>query len=246
MVSLHNLRPLRRLPKGDFLGSPRAASTNQAGEAISLHSSACQKPVVEFVLTDITQSARYKLLTSLVVPRPIGWITSQNADGLVNLAPYSFFNVLGNTPPVVAFAPSARDDGSLKDTARNVETTAEFVVNLVTPESVDVMHRSAATYAPLQSEVLALGLELLPSLKVRTPRLAISPVHLECRYERTVEIGRNRIVFGEILVIHTPEGLVDPQTFRLASPLVAVGRLGGPGHYATTRDEFDLGPIPKV
>jgi len=202
---------------------------------------------VEFLLPDLPASARYKLLTALVIPRPIGWITSMNAEGLVNLAPYSFFNVLGNSPPIVAFAPSARDDGTLKDTRRNVEANGNFVVNLVTPECAELMHHSASAYPAEQSEVDALGLELLPSSKVQSPRLAISPVHLECRYVRTVDIGDNHIVFGEILVIHTRDDLVDPKTYRRTEvPLVAVGRLSGPGHYATTRDQIDLGPYPRV
>jgi flavin reductase (DIM6/NTAB) family NADH-FMN oxidoreductase RutF len=201
---------------------------------------------VELVLSELDQGQCYKLLTALVIPRPIGWITSVSPSGVINLAPYSFFNVLGTAPPIVAFGPSRREGGELKDTERNVTQTSDFVVNLVTPECAELMHQSSAAFAPEVSEVAALGLEILPSRLVRAPRLAISPVHLECRYERTVTIGQNHVVFGEILLIHTPDGLVDPATLRTRGELVAVGRLAGPGHYCTTRDRIDLGRMPKV
>lgn len=198
-------------------------------------------------LASIGQSACYKVLTALVIPRPIGWITSLDENDVVNLAPYSFFNVLGTTPPIVAFGPSHRDNGELKDTERNIVQSSEFVVNLVTPECVPAMHASAAAYPRGQSEAATLGLELLPSEKVRAPRVALSPVHLECRYDRTVILGENHVVFGEILVIHVADGILDPATLRTGpTELVAVGRLAGPGHYATTRDRMDLGPMPKV
>jgi flavin reductase (DIM6/NTAB) family NADH-FMN oxidoreductase RutF len=201
---------------------------------------------VELVLAQLDQSQCYKLLTGLVVPRPIGWITSVGGSGIVNLAPYSFFNVLGTTPPIVAFGPSRSESGDPKDTERNIVETSDFVVNLVTPECAVPMHQSAAAYGPEVSEVAELGLELLPSHTVRAPRLAISPVHFECRYDRTVCIGKNHVVFGEVLVVHVREGLLDPITLRVSDDLVALGRLAGPGHYATTRDRIDLGRMPKV
>lgn len=201
---------------------------------------------MHFDMAELSQPNRYKLLTALVVPRPIGWITSLNAVGQVNLAPYSFFNVLGNSPPVVAFGPNRRPDGATKDTARNIEQNGEFVVNIVTPEAAPAMHASAAEFPADESEALALGLELLPSVQVKVPRVAISPVHLECRYLQTVELGGNRVVFGEVLLIHTPDDWIDPTNYRLLKDkLVAVGRLEGPGAYSTTRDRLDLGPVPK-
>lgn len=201
---------------------------------------------MHFDLREVSQPHRYKLLTALVVPRPIGWISSLDENGRVNLAPYSFFNVLGNSPPIVAFGPSTRPDGNPKDTPRNVEATGSFVVNIVTPDAAPSMHASSAAFPPDESEVEALGLALLPSLHIPAPRLAISPVHLECQYVQTVNIGKNRVVFGEILCIHAPDGWIDPTTFRLlGDQLVAVGRLEGPGHYATTRDRINLGPMPS-
>lgn len=201
---------------------------------------------MHFDMAELSQPNRYKLLTALVVPRPIGWITSLDEQGRVNLAPYSFFNVLGNRPPIVAFGPNRRADGTAKDTAKNIEQRREFVVNIVTPEAAPAMHASSAEFPPDESEVLALGLELLPSIHVNVPRVALSPVHLECRYLQTVELGENRVVFGEILCIHTPDDWIDPSNYRLAKDkLVAVGRLEGPGAYATTRDRLDLGPVPR-
>lgn len=201
---------------------------------------------MELDFTQLPQPSRYKLLTALVVPRPIGWITSLSATGVLNAAPYSFFNVLGNTPPIVAFGPSFLPDGSPKDTLRNVEATGEFVVNIVAPEAVQAMHQTAASYGPDVSEVAELGLETQASLVVRVPRLALSQVHLECRYETTVVLGQNHVVFGRIVHMHAPDDIVDPQTFHVRpGAFQAVGRLQGPGQYATTRDQLDLGPIPR-
>ncbi|OQX68891.1 MAG: hypothetical protein B6A08_07850 [Sorangiineae bacterium NIC37A_2] len=203
-------------------------------------------PTMHFDMAELSQPNRYKLLTALVVPRPIGWITSLDAEGRVNLAPYSFFNVLGNRPPIVALGPNRRPDGTIKDTARNIEQSGEFVANIVTVEAAPAMHATSADFPPEESEVETLGLELLPSLKVKAPRVAISPVHLECRYLQTVELGENRVLFGEVLLIHTPDDWIDPSNYRLLKDkLVAVGRLEGPGGYATTRDRLDLGSVPK-
>jgi flavin reductase (DIM6/NTAB) family NADH-FMN oxidoreductase RutF len=197
-------------------------------------------------LSQLDQSASYKLLTALVIPRPIGWISSVGESGVVNLAPYSFFNVLGTTPPIVAFGPSRRDGDELKDTERNILETGHFVVNLVTPETAAAMHQTAAIYPRGQSEATAVGLELLPSQSGPAPRVRASPVHLECKYERTVTIGENHVVFGEILVVHVEDGMIDPVTYKTGPvELVAVGRLAGPGHYATTRDRLDLGAVPR-
>lgn len=196
-------------------------------------------------LPQLSADRRYKLLTALVIPRPIAWITSRSASGLVNLAPYSFFNVLGNRPPVVAFGPGDRAPGVPKDTPRNIEETREFVVNLVHPECAEVMHKSAAAFPADVSEVEALGLDLQPSVKLATPRLRVAKVALECSYHDTVRVGDNRIVLGLVEHLYVEDGIVDPTTLRMnQASFVAVGRMQGPGIYCTTENILDLGPMP--
>lgn len=196
-------------------------------------------------LLTLSEDRRYKLLTALVIPRPIAWITTESPEGLVNVAPFSFFNVLGNEPPLVAFGPSERAAGVLKDTPRNIAATGEFVVNLVDPGCLELMHQTASALPADVSEAEAVGLQLVPSVSVKPPRLAVSQVSLECRHERTIEIGDNRVVFGIIQHLHVQDGIVDPTTLRTEpGAFVAVGRLQGPGNYCTTRDLVKLGPYP--
>ncbi len=198
-------------------------------------------------LTTLKQSARYKLLTSLVVPRPIAWITTLNEDCSVNAAPYSFFNVLGNRPPLIAFGPGDKPDGTPKDTPDNIARTGHFVVNLVHDRVADAMHRSAAPFPKGQSETTALKLELKPSTTISTPRIAACKVHLECEHHSTMKIEENRVVFGIVRHLHVRDGLVDAETLHIRpGAFEGVGRLQGPGWYCTTKDSFDLGPFPTV
>jgi flavin reductase (DIM6/NTAB) family NADH-FMN oxidoreductase RutF len=197
-------------------------------------------------LNSLGASVRYKILTALVIPRPIAWVTSLDEHGRVNAAPFSFFNVLGNKPPLVAFAPGDRPDGAPKDTARNVRLTGEFVVNLVDREAAEVMHATSAPFPPDVSEVEALGLETLPSTRVRPPRLRSSKIHLECKHWGTLEIGGNRVVFGLVEHMHVPDGMLDPTTYHVQpGAFEGVGRLQGPGWYCTSADRFDLGRFPS-
>lgn len=193
----------------------------------------------------LSKDARYKLLTALVVPRPIAWVTSLGATGLTNAAPFSFFNVLGNDPPIVAFGPSDRADGSLKDTARNIEETKEFVVNLVDLSVAPQMHATAAPFPAHVSELEALGIITEASTSVRPPRIKDSKVHLECKHWGTVMVEQNRVIFGVVTHLHVADGIVDPANYRVdPNAFFGVGRLLGPGWYATTKDRFDLGRYP--
>ena len=169
---------------------------------------------------------------SLIVPRPIGWITSISLDGIVNLAPFSFYNGAGLNPPQVLFHnslvpenSSGRAVGDAKDSVINVEKTGEFVVNLVTWELRNAMNKTARHVSASVDEMVIAGLETEPSVMVTPPRVKASPVHLECRYIRTVELlsngpeFRNVIVFGEVIGIHISEeiltdGMVDISKFR--------------------------------
>ena len=176
----------------------------------------------------------YNPFKALVVPRPIGWISTVDRQGVVNLAPYSFFNGLSDAPPMVFFASNGqpRSRGGGKDSLRNAEASGEFVVNLATWELREAMNATSAPLPPGESELPRTELSLLPSEKVRPPRVAQSPAHLECRWIRTVDLpctdpeGGNHLVIGEVVGIHidesilTDEGLVDLARAR------PIGRLG--------------------
>src|SRR5438132_9109347 len=123
----------------------------------------------------------YRLLIGIVTPRPIAWVTSVDPEGRVNLAPFSFFNAFGANPPVVVFSPTLRRDGSRKDTLRNVEQTGEFVLNAAVEALAEKINLSSKELPYGQSEVELTGLSLLPSVKVKPPRLAEPPITMECK-----------------------------------------------------------------
>lgn len=153
---------------------------------------------------------RYKLLCGVVIPRPVAWVTTLSAAGVVNAAPYSFFNVFGADPALVILGLERRADGSRKDTAANIAEGAEFVVNIATPDLVAPMVASAAAYPPEAGEPEALGLELAPSARVAVPRLAAAPVAIECRHRLTLGFSAERdIVLGEAVALAARDGLID-------------------------------------
>ena len=152
---------------------------------------------------------RYNPLKACVVPRPIGWITSISADGVVNLAPFSFFNLLSYDPPFVMFSAGVHEaDGGTKDSVANVEATGEFVYNMATWAQKDQMNESARIVDRAVDEMAAVGLEPLPSRLVRPPRVKGSPVHFECRRHQVVRLpGRtpaaeHDVVIGQVVAVH--------------------------------------------
>lgn len=196
---------------------------------------------MELRLASLAARDRYKLLTSLVVPRPIAFVTSENAEGLVNAAPFSFFNVFSDEPPLVVIGIGRRAGGALKDTARNIEARGEFVVNLVDEDLAPAMNVAAVDFPPETSEPGPAGLTLAASTLVRPPRIAEAPAALECRNHTTLVIGADhRLVVGEVLAIHVRDGLVDPGTLRIDFDAYRpVGRLFA-NLYCRTRDTFEL------
>lgn len=163
---------------------------------------------MEIAAAALDADAAYKLLAGIVVPRPIAWITTLSPSGRVNAAPFSCYTFVCNDPPMLAIN-IGRRDGALKDTARNITASGQFVVNIVTEAQIAPMHASSSDCAPDFSEVDALGLATLASRDIRPPRLAASPISLECRLDRIVELGRQRnaLVFGEIIRFHVADAL---------------------------------------
>jgi flavin reductase (DIM6/NTAB) family NADH-FMN oxidoreductase RutF len=159
---------------------------------------------------------RYKLLTAVVLPRPVAWVTTVDEAGRVNAAPYSFFNVFGQDPAVVILGLEHRADGSAKDTERNIDATGAFVVNIATPDLAADMVGTAAAYARGESEPEALGLALAPSHRVAPPRLADAPVAIECERMMALSLSRERaILIGRAVGLTTRAGLVDPDTLHV-------------------------------
>ena len=178
---------------------------------------------------------------SLVVPRPIGWVTTMSPQGEVNLAPFSFFNAVGDAPPMVAFAPQGRKpDRPMKDSLANVEATC----NLATYELREQMNLTSAHLPVGVDEMRAAGLTPLPSRLVKPPRVAESPAHLECRYLQTVSLPawdaaeRQVLVIGEVIGIHIDDRLIKDGRVDIVSAR-PIARLGY-SLYATVEDSFRM------
>jgi len=183
----------------------------------------------------------YPILASLVTPRPIALVTTLSADGKINAAPFSFFNVLGANPPLVAFTPGDREDGTPKDTARNVRSTHEFVVNLVDEAIAEKMNLCAAGLPYGENELTHAGLTAAPSSVVKPPRIAEAPASLECVEWGTLQIGGNRVVIGIVKRIHLRDEFFDVQKRRvLGDKMFLIGRMASPHWYCKTRDRFEM------
>ncbi|MFT5465423.1 MAG: flavin reductase (DIM6/NTAB) family NADH-FMN oxidoreductase RutF [Verrucomicrobiales bacterium] len=196
---------------------------------------------MEFDLTGEHKDDAYILLAGLVTPRPIAWVTTQDEDGRVNAAPFSFFNVFGSKPPIIAFAPGDKEPGIPKDTARNIRKTGEFVVNLVDEANAKAMNLTATELPLGESELELAGLTAAPSSRVTPPRIAEAPVSLECREWSTLEIGQNRLVIGLVDWIYVREGVIDPETLLVnREAFQPIGRMEVPAGYTRTTDRFDM------
>jgi flavin reductase (DIM6/NTAB) family NADH-FMN oxidoreductase RutF len=185
----------------------------------------------------------YQTLVSVVTPRPIAWVTTVDGEGRVNLAPFSFFNAFGGNPPVVVFSPTLRRDGSKKDTLLNVEATREFVVNAAVAPLAQEVNVSSKELPRGESEVDYVRLHTAPSVKVKPPRLAESPVNLECKLLQIIPVGQGPIagnlVIGEVLLIHVADRVLDEAGKVDPRKLQTIARLGG-DWYCHTSDLFTM------
>lgn len=176
--------------------------------------------------------ATYRLLSGIVVPRPIAWVSTLSKAGVVNLAPFSCFTFVSNKPPMVGINVGRRS-GARKDTGANIHASGEFVVNIGNASQLDAIHESSVEHAPDVSEAELLGLATEPSDRIRPPRLRDAPVSLECRLEQVVPFGRggSEFMVGEVLVFHLRDGLYRNRKIETLE-LDPVCRIGGP-NYAT-------------
>lgn len=201
------------------------------------------KIVMFFDLSQIAARDAYKLLTGVVVPRPIAFVTSVSPSGLVNAAPYSFFNMIGSNPPIIALGVGDRPEGGGKDTACNIQTKEEFVVNIVDEALATAMNESAVDFPPDWSEVETLGLPTDEGQLIKVPHLTQSPASLECRHHTTLTIGQNRIILGEVVGLWLRDEFVDAQKFYVwTNDMKIIGRGGGgtEGGYFRTSDPFGM------
>jgi flavin reductase (DIM6/NTAB) family NADH-FMN oxidoreductase RutF len=196
---------------------------------------------MRFDLRELEPAQRYKLLGGLVVPRPIALVTTRDPDGRDNAAPFSFFNVLAEEPPLVVLGLGISPTGRAKDTTNNIRDNGEFVVNLVDEPIAAAMNLCAIDLPPEVSEVELARFTLLPAETVAPGRIAEAPVSLECRRYVTLQPGRERyIVLGEVLMLHVRDGIVDPERLHVDRDRYApIGRLFG-GGYVRTRDRFEM------
>jgi flavin reductase (DIM6/NTAB) family NADH-FMN oxidoreductase RutF len=204
-----------------------------------------------FDFATLSARDRYKLLVSTIVPRPIAWVVSQDEQGRRNAAPFSFFNALVGDPPVVGIGIGGRgpneQPGAWKDTGANIRATGQFVVNLVAFDNREAMNITAIEFPRGIDELEQAGLTVLPSTKVAPPRIAQSPVALECERMSIVEVATDRaIVLGRVLAIHVRDDCVlDAERCYIDTPrLDLIGRMHGGGWYSRITDRFDLPRIP--
>jgi flavin reductase (DIM6/NTAB) family NADH-FMN oxidoreductase RutF len=194
-----------------------------------------------FDLAEVESADRYKLLMGLVVPRPIAWVATVSPDGVPNLAPYSYFNLVAGTPPIVFFAPRTREP--MKDSLANVRVVGEFTLNIVTEELAEAMVLTSGDYPPEVDEFQMSGLTAVPADVVSAPMVDEAKANLECRVTQIVEIGPRpgegaSAVFGEVVRVHVRRDVLDGTRIDHRA-LRAVGRMAGDA-YATTTDLFHI------
>jgi flavin reductase (DIM6/NTAB) family NADH-FMN oxidoreductase RutF len=190
-----------------------------------------------------------KVILGSVVPRPIAWVSTIDANGVPNLAPFSFFNAVCPKPPTLLFCPGIRGlDGGTKDTYKNVLATKEFVINVVTEEVAEAMNASATELPPEMNEFELAGVTAAPSLLVKPPRVLESPVNYECVLRQVVQVGDGTpgsgwVVIGEVVHVHVADEVIDANYRINIQALKPIGRLAG-FNYTRVNDIFEMKRLP--
>ena len=189
----------------------------------------------------LSSDAAYYWQIATILPRPIAWVSTLNDDGSTNLAPFSFFTGVSSDPPTCLICVSRQSNGRKKDTWTNVERAGEMVVHVVTDALAQQMNITSRSFPYGVDEIAEAGLTKLPSERVAVPRIAESPVAMECKLERIVEVGRagTAVIIGEILLWHVDDAVLGPNGRVDLGKLDAIGRLAG-ASYTRTRDRFDM------
>lgn len=200
---------------------------------------------MEIDFDTLTAHQRYKLMASLIVPRPIALVTTLNTQGVLNAAPFSMFNMLGEDPPIIMLSVNRLQDGRLKDTARNIVESKEFVVHIPDEQMARQMHRCGESVPPDVSELAMVGLHAAPSRVVAPARIVQAPVAFECTLWETLETPSRQIFIGQIRWMHAREGLLDTANWRIhLKEYFPVARFGA-SFYISTRDRFTLEETPS-
>jgi flavin reductase (DIM6/NTAB) family NADH-FMN oxidoreductase RutF len=199
--------------------------------------------------SDLASNDLNRILLGTVVPRPIAWVSTINAQGQPNLAPFSFFNVVCTRPPTLLFCPGVRGlDSGTKDTLRNIQATGEYVINVVTEATAEAMNKTATELPPEVNEFEFAGLTAAPSVAVNPPRVGESPVNFECRLQQIIDIGDGNpgsasIVIGEIVHLHVADAILLPDYKIDTLALQPIGRLAG-YQYARINQLFEMKRLP--
>lgn len=200
---------------------------------------------MQFDFDAMKPGERYKLLLATVLPRPIAWITTRDSNGAVNAAPFSFFNVFGSDPATVGVGIGSKGPGEPKDTRANIRANEQFVVNLVPYSLAQQMRITSIAFPKGVEEPAEADLKLVPSEKVAVPRIAASPVSMECTFMQEVALSGFSLVLGRILMIHVhDEAVIDAaRQYIDAEKLDLIGRMEG-GWYTRTTQRFEMPNIP--
>ncbi len=198
-------------------------------------------------VSKIPVAEAYQWMVGLVTPRPIAWVTTLSPTGVVNLAPFSFFNTFGANPPIVVFSPTLRRDGTKKDTLTNLEQLGEFVIHAATEQHAEQINLSSQTLPPDQSEVELVGMKTIASSLVKPPRLAGVPFALECKVRDILSMGTGPIaanlVIGEVVMMHIDESVLDDTGKIDPTKIKTVARMGGE-FWCKTQQLFQLKRLP--
>ncbi|AYD66725.1 flavin reductase family protein [Achromobacter sp. LC458] len=197
---------------------------------------------MNFDFSQLASADAFKLLSSVVVPRPIAWVVTQSARGDLNAAPFSFFNVVSSDPPIVALGIGPRA-GQWKDSSRNIMDTGEFVINVVSRELARQMNQTSLDYDASVDELARVGLSTQPSTLVAPPRIAQSPAALECKVWQVIEAAPHRvIVLARVVGMYLrDDALLNRDRFHVDTPALGLlGRMHGAGWYAHTSDLFQM------
>jgi flavin reductase (DIM6/NTAB) family NADH-FMN oxidoreductase RutF len=199
-----------------------------------------------FQMSDTSTRDTYNLLIGLCAPRPIAWVTTVDALGRLNAAPFSAYNYLSIDPPIVGIgvAPGAH---GIKDTARGAQDAGEFVVNVVTEDLAEKMNVCAIDFPAGTCELEQAGLTTAPSAVVSVPRIAEAHAALECKVHQIIDVGPSKIILGRVVAMYVEDRFIDPAgPYVLAKDLHAIGRMNGMGNYVRTRDAFFEMPRIKL
>jgi len=192
-------------------------------------------------INDLSKKEIYKLMTSIIVPRPIAWISTISKNGIYNLAPFSYFAGISSDPPLLMVSVGSKEEGIKKDTWQNIEETGCFVVNIVTKELLEKMNISALPYEKDVDEFEKSGLTPASADIVKAPMVAESPINVECEKYQIIEIGNMGIIFGKVLKLHIKDDVLNEKGYVDTTKLELIGRLGGANYCLITEDNtFEL------